>query len=115
MADLIEGLLQILFVPNDNRPAAGFVGQFLGDTFVAAAVVRIGDEQNVHHRIGALCGLDGVLQFQRAAFVLRVGQDDQGLAPGFVREPVMTRGVNGVVKDGSGYGLRQSVLARRAR
>ena len=67
----------------------------------------------MHHGIGALRRFDGVLHLQRAAFILRVGQDDHGLAPGFVGQLVVAREVHGVVKDRAGNRLAQRPLRAR--
>ena len=45
----------------------------------------------MHHRVGALRRFDGVLHAHAAAVVLRVGQNHQRLAPGFLRQLVRRR------------------------
>src|SRR5260370_40693812 len=63
-----------------------------------AAKMGIRHQQNVHDSVGALRGFDGFLQARLATFVLRVGDNHDGLAPGLRVQLFIAGEIDGIVK-----------------
>src|SRR5207249_285599 len=80
-----------------NGAAAGFIGKFFGN-IGPPAVARVVNEKNVHDGVGSLRGFDGFLETNFTAFVLRVGDDDEGLSSGFRAELFRASEIDRVIK-----------------
>src|SRR6266550_2998023 len=96
LGNLVKGFRELLFRPNGNHAPAGLLRQFVRYSRVAA-ISRVHDEQDMNHRIRALRRFDRFFQSYLAARVLRVGNDDNCLAPGFRSEFFTARQVDRVI------------------
>src|SRR6266550_4987722 len=96
LGNLVKGFRELLFRPNGNHAPAGLLRQFVRYSRVAA-ISRVHDEQDMNHRIRALGRFDRFFQSYLAARVLRVGNDDNCLAPGFRSEFFTARQVDRVI------------------
>src|SRR6266404_7675935 len=92
----------MFFRIDGNGAAPGFVRNLVRHSAIPAARVRIGHQQNVHDGVRALRGFDGFFQAYFAAFVLRVGDDDDGFATGLGIQLFVAREIDGVVERGPG-------------
>src|ERR1019366_6588521 len=103
--DLVEGLPQrIELVANVDHSPAGLLGEFF---HVALAVVAhpgrkipapVGTQQYVDDRIRLLRRFNRVLNFQPAAFILTIGEQNHRLPPYLFRQHVMRGQVHSVIK-----------------
>src|ERR1017187_7981923 len=117
--DLLERVAQFLLVVADfDDASAGFLRQLLhvaeAEALVPAAAV--GDQDHVAYGVGLLRRLDGVTDFQPAAFVLAVGEHHHGLASVFVPQLLIGSQINRVIKRGAArmrVGHRASAQANR--
>src|SRR5262249_53258205 len=79
---LVEGFFELLLGVDIDHAPAGIIRQAAGDSAISS-VTRISNEQDMNHRIGALRGLNRLLQLYLAAFVLGIGDDHDGFASRF--------------------------------
>ena len=107
--DLIKSLFQFVeLIADVDHPAASCFGEFMHFAFPgvghanAKITATIGAEQDIDDGIGFLGGLDGIFDFELAAFVLAVGEQNHGLAPYFLGQHFIRRKINRVVQHGAG-------------
>ena len=80
-----------------------FISPLAGVAHAEATVkAAIGAEQHIDDGIGFLRGFDGILDFQLAAFVLAVGEQDHRLPPHFFGQHVVRGKINRVVEHCAG-------------
>src|SRR5580658_10993444 len=99
--DLVKGLTQFVeLVSHVDDAASGGLGKLTHFALagvpqpVSTVEAAIGTEQHVDDGIGLLGGFDGVLDFELAAFVLTVGEQDHSFAANFLRQHVMRGEIN---------------------
>ena len=95
--NLVEGLFELFLGRDFDGAAAGFVRKLFRD-IGAPAVAWVVDQQHVHDRVGFLRGLDGFFETDFAAFVLGVGDDDEGFSARFRAELFRASEIDRVVE-----------------
>src|SRR5712664_396558 len=80
-----------------EHPAARFFRKLLCGAGIRS-IARIGNEDDVYHRVRALRGFDSLFNAYLASFILGVGHDDNGFAPGFAIEFFATGQIDRVIE-----------------
>ena len=110
-----KACFQIFLAAHHDGAPAGFVGQFFGHAFVAAEVAGSAISR-MCTTVSVRCAASMASCTRKlAAFILRVGEDDDRLAPGFAGQLVVAGQVHGIVEDRAGDVPGAAVPARRAR